>query len=50
MRYECYNCGERFNEKDVRDSLYSTVPRKVTFLTCPYCDSDNVEDLENELL
>ena len=41
MRYECYDCGERFNEKDMVDQM---------FLTCPYCDGENVEDLENELL
>ena len=41
MRYECYDCGKLFDEEDMTDDF---------FLTCPYCDSDNVEDLEKEML
>ena len=38
-RYECYNCGKKFNNKDLKDNK-----KKIQFLFCPFCQSENVED------
>lgn len=43
-QFECFDCGERFDYQDMPEP---TPEEKITGLGlyCPYCDSENVEDL-----
>jgi len=38
-KFECFDCGKRFDYEDLIDEMA---------LHCPYCDSENVEELERE--
>jgi len=48
-QFECFDCGNFFDDKDTpeltAEEKISGVP-----LLCPYCNSENVEDLKREII
>lgn len=50
-KLKCYECGAIFNEEDAGEyqecvGEFWGAPAYQTFLCCPHCNSDEIEDYE----
>lgn len=55
--YKCWNCGQEFDEPASRNESYESYygvgswfpdHHYFTFVSCPFCDSEDFEEVEDE--